>query len=101
MTRLSGPRLAAALLALLLASASLAGCARGASRFEGEVERLAALLELRPGSVVADVGAGDGAYAVALARRVGPEGRVYATEIDAGTATASRAPPPTPASRTW
>lgn len=49
-----------------------------------EVERLAGWLELRPGARVADLGAGKGAYAVALARRVGPEGRVYATEIDNG-----------------
>ncbi len=49
----------------------------------GEVERLAAWLEVRPGTHVADLGAGDGTFAVALARRVGPGGRVYATEIDA------------------
>jgi ubiquinone/menaquinone biosynthesis C-methylase UbiE len=47
-----------------------------------EVERLAAWLEVHPGLRVADVGAGDGTFAVALARRVGPSGRVYATEID-------------------
>jgi ubiquinone/menaquinone biosynthesis C-methylase UbiE len=48
-----------------------------------EVERLAAWLEVQPGTHVADVGAGDGTFAVALARRVGPSGHVYATEIDA------------------
>ena len=37
-----------------------------------EVERLAAWLEIQPGTVVADLGAGDGTFAVALARRVGP-----------------------------
>jgi ubiquinone/menaquinone biosynthesis C-methylase UbiE len=47
-----------------------------------EVERLAAWLEVQPGTRVADVGAGDGTFAVALARRVGPSGHVYATEID-------------------
>jgi precorrin-6B methylase 2 len=31
---------------------------------------------------VADVGAGDATFAVALARRVGPSRQVYATEID-------------------
>jgi ubiquinone/menaquinone biosynthesis C-methylase UbiE len=46
-----------------------------------EIERLAEWLELRPGMRVADVGAGDGTYAVELARRVGPTGHVYATEI--------------------
>jgi ubiquinone/menaquinone biosynthesis C-methylase UbiE len=47
-----------------------------------EVERLAAWLEVKPGMRVADVGAGDGTFAVALARRVGPSGQVYATELD-------------------
>jgi ubiquinone/menaquinone biosynthesis C-methylase UbiE len=48
-----------------------------------EVERLAAWLEVYPGTHVADVGAGDGTFAIALARRVGPAGHVYATELDA------------------
>ena len=39
-----------------------------------EVERLAAWLEVEPGTRVADVGAGDGTFAVALAHRVGPIG---------------------------
>jgi ubiquinone/menaquinone biosynthesis C-methylase UbiE len=47
-----------------------------------EVERLAAWLEVKPGMRVADVGAGDGTFAVVLARRVGPSGQVYATELD-------------------
>jgi ubiquinone/menaquinone biosynthesis C-methylase UbiE len=48
-----------------------------------EVERLAAWLEVEPGTRVADVGAADGTFAQALARRVGPSGQVYATELDA------------------
>ena len=48
----------------------------------GEVEHLAAWLEVQPGTRIADLGAGDGTFAVALARRVGSEGHVYATEID-------------------
>jgi len=48
----------------------------------GEGERLAALLELRPGLTVAEIGAGRGALTVDLARRVGPGGRVYSTELD-------------------
>lgn len=38
-------------------------------------------LKLAPGSLVADVGAGGGWLSMILARRVGPEGRVYAEEI--------------------
>ncbi len=47
-----------------------------------EVERLAAWLEVQPGTHVADLGAGDGTFSVALARRAGPSGQVYATELD-------------------
>ena len=36
---------------------------------------------VRPGDVVADVGAGTGYYTVKLASRVQPGGRVYATDI--------------------
>src|SRR6185312_4016218 len=36
---------------------------------------------VKPGDVVADVGAGTGYYAVKLASRVRPGGRVYATDI--------------------
>ncbi|MBI5281838.1 MAG: class I SAM-dependent methyltransferase [Candidatus Solibacter usitatus] len=42
------------------------------------------LLDLRPGMVVADVGAGSGYYTEMLARQVGPGGRVYATDIQPG-----------------
>ena len=40
-----------------------------------------AALGLRPGQVVADIGAGSGYYAVRLSRAVGRNGRVYATDI--------------------
>lgn len=48
-----------------------------------EPERLAALLHLRPGARVADIGAGDGAMAEAIARRIGPSGSLLATEVSA------------------
>jgi predicted methyltransferase len=47
-----------------------------------EVERLATWLEVQPGTRVADLGAGDGTFTVALARLVGSSGHVYATELD-------------------
>lgn len=47
-----------------------------------EVAQLARLMEWKAGTVVADVGAGDGQYSFAAADKVGPTGRVYATEID-------------------
>jgi len=40
-----------------------------------------AALDLEPGLVVADVGAGSGYMSVRMARRVGATGRVYATDI--------------------
>jgi ubiquinone/menaquinone biosynthesis C-methylase UbiE len=48
-----------------------------------EVARLAELMGWKAGTVVADIGAGDGAYTFAAAERVGTTGKVYATEIDA------------------
>lgn len=48
---------------------------------DAEIARLAEWLRIESGSHVADVGAGEGKFALALARRVGPSGRVYATEI--------------------
>ena len=56
------------------------GCASGASPVE--VDKIAAVLALEPGMTVADVGAGDGDFAVELARRVGAQGRVIATEVE-------------------
>jgi ubiquinone/menaquinone biosynthesis C-methylase UbiE len=47
-----------------------------------EIKRLAALMEWKPGTIVADIGAGDGRYAFAAAQIVGPSGKVFATEID-------------------
>ncbi len=42
------------------------------------------LLALAPGKVVADIGAGGGDLSLDLARRIGPKGRVFSTDIDTG-----------------
>ena len=47
-----------------------------------EMKRLAALMDWKPGTIVADIGAGNGKYAFAAAQLVGPSGKVFATEID-------------------
>jgi SAM-dependent methyltransferase len=41
-------------------------------------------LELKPGMVIADIGAGSGYYTSRIAKRVAPSGRVYATDIQPG-----------------
>lgn len=46
-----------------------------------EVPKLAELFGLEPGMTVADVGAGGGAVAASMSKWLGPNGRVYATDI--------------------
>ena len=50
--------------------------------YQEEADRLAVLLDWRPGSVVAEIGAGEGQMTLTAAKRVGTEGRVYTTELD-------------------
>src|SRR5512139_2220954 len=49
--------------------------------FEEQPSKAIKALGIRPGQVVADVGAGSGYYTVRLAKQVGPNGRVYATDV--------------------
>lgn len=55
-----------------------------------EISRLATVMQWKSSAVVADIGAGDGQFAFAAAQHV-PEGKVFATEIDADKLTAMRA----------
>jgi predicted methyltransferase len=48
-----------------------------------EGPQLAQVLGLKPGLTVADVGAGGGAMTVVLSKWLGPNGRVYATDVGA------------------
>ena len=59
----------------------MAGCSATIAD-QSEEARILELLKLDPGSTVADVGAGDGDFAVLLAGEVGLLGQVLATEVD-------------------
>jgi ubiquinone/menaquinone biosynthesis C-methylase UbiE len=53
-----------------------------AERIEEEApDEAVALLDIRRGYVVADIGAGSGYMSVRMARRVGPTGKIYAVDI--------------------
>ena len=85
-----------ALIALLLAAASLAAAPQHGRLFDPKdlgllegpdrdawqrPDQIMDALRIADGSVVADLGAGGGWFTVRLARRVGPNGRVYAEDI--------------------
>ncbi len=63
---------------MLIATFALTGC----SHKQADADRLAAILQIKPGMVVADVGAGSGWMTVIMGGLVGPKGHVFSTEID-------------------
>ena len=71
----------AALLVTLFCSAGAPALQTNSSE-RREITRLAELTRWKEGTVVADIGAGDGSYTFLAADSVGPSGRVYATEIN-------------------
>lgn len=56
-------------------------CGAAAQNNAADAERLIEVLALKPGSVVAEIGAGNGALTIAIARHVGTDGRVYTNEL--------------------
>jgi ubiquinone/menaquinone biosynthesis C-methylase UbiE len=70
------------LVAVLAGTMALAGTATAQDEFATDAARLVTALKLHAGQTVADIGAGGGQLAIALAREVGPSGQVYATELD-------------------
>jgi len=71
------------IMALVLSAFTVALARPKENTYQEEADRLAVLLNWQPGSVVADIGAGDGHITLAAAQRVGTTGRVYTTELDA------------------
>jgi len=49
-----------------------------------KIDEVVTAMQLKPGQTVADIGAGTGLLSVPVAKAVGPRGRVFAVEIDAG-----------------
>lgn len=62
---------------------ALAPAALAESSFDREIQRLEKALAVREGSILADIGAGEGEYAIALSRAVGATGRIFASELEA------------------
>lgn len=46
-----------------------------------DAKRLIEALQARPGSVVAEIGAGGGELTIALAKHVGPDGKIFSSEL--------------------
>ena len=49
-----------------------------------KADQVIARLALKPGQVIADLGAGTGVFSVPMGRAVAPGGKVYAVEVDKG-----------------
>jgi ubiquinone/menaquinone biosynthesis C-methylase UbiE len=75
----------AIVLILLSCFADLAAPVAQNKDIKGEAARLIALLELRPGSAVADIGAGSGEMTLEMARQLGDTSRIYSTDINPKT----------------
>lgn len=75
----------------VLAIAAAAGLAtRAADQSTADSERVSKALDLRAGSVIAEIGAGDGELTVAIAAIVGGTGRVFSNELNADKVQALR-----------
>src|SRR5215467_8524305 len=49
-----------------------------------KIDEVLAVLKLKPGDNVADIGSGTGAFSLPFAKTVAPSGKVYAVDIDPG-----------------
>ncbi len=74
--------LAAGLAVFLLAASGLVLWSQRGPGLRNEADRLASVIELRPGMTCAEIGAGRGRMAVRMAQHLGPSGHLYATEME-------------------
>lgn len=96
--RLSMPRAAAIVLAGTIGASWAVGFQLGSRPAESWIERLSrtervkglrideviARIGIKPGDVLADIGAGSGVFSIPFARALAPGGKVYAVEVDQG-----------------
>ena len=68
------------LASVAVAAASFVSQARADAA--GEMKRLAALMQWKSGTIVADIGAGDGRFTFEALDYVGSSGKIFATELD-------------------
>lgn len=78
--RMTTRRFAAPVLLVVL---SLVSAPASAQNNVADTETLIKVLQLQPGHVVAEIGAGGGELTIAIAKHVGPEGRVFTSELGA------------------
>jgi ubiquinone/menaquinone biosynthesis C-methylase UbiE len=78
------------IIASVVTTLTQAVCATAQNEFAVDAARLTKAMELTAGQSIADIGAGAGELTVALARVVGPTGRLYATELESGRIRAIR-----------
>jgi ubiquinone/menaquinone biosynthesis C-methylase UbiE len=67
---------------VLIAAASLL-VAQAGRQDAAHAERFVKLLQIEPGQTVGEVGAGDGTLTIAIAKAVGPSGRILSNELNA------------------
>lgn len=67
---------------IAFAFALLSGYSAAASLYDREAARLNQLMNWQSGQVIAEIGAGEGEMSFYAASKVGPNGKVYTTELD-------------------
>ena len=67
---------------LTFAVAASPASAQNAAQYAADAERVIKALDLRPGSIVAELGAGDGELTMLIAKAVGDTGRVFSNEVN-------------------